>query len=509
MSDGPSTISSRISPPKPEAGETSSARNHHRSLDEDIESDGLIVPQVTPALVDDKTNVSNEDCTRPTFKPIHGHKRGKPTVRGNGSSKGGTTCPREPGRPSASRSTPRCDPHRALGRNGRCSDNGAARAGDDFHKKDHHQSRRPSGGGETCSHSSSNDFVKDVEGHETARARDNIKSQDGRRRDTETRIAKKDDGIDGQGSDAEMEVNRTTDRKGTGGTDFERNERSMGEQDSRLNFQRSHEDSSEDNDDNGNSNGGDRECGQVSSSREVERVEPRGTQPKGGAATSGETENQCGTDDGKKSFRSGHSCATSTPLKACSSDNENVETMELGESVDHKYGTGGIRDRNGTLGHVLQGINGLALENELKGSNQDEESELDEEEESDVFVPPLELLEWEGPRQGQSATSRLHRHISGNDPDALGSANATLPPPKEFLASRPLQSPARIQGKNEDKNRPDGQRLEPESLHLENGLKSARKGRRTSAADLVWGEGEELRDVSFVATCLNIGVVPQ
>lgn len=483
MGDGTSTNSSRISPPKPEAGEPSSARNHSRLPDEDTESNGLVIP----SIVDDKTNTSSSDeCTRLTFKPVHGHERSKPTVRDNGSSIGGTSSPREPGRRNASRRTPRGDPHRALGTKGQCSDSGAARVGDERRKKDRRQECRLPEDAEKCSQSSSSDCVKDVEDQKIARAHDTKTSQSGRHRDAEHRITKKDGGIDEKESDAETEVNRTTGHKSTGGTDFENNGRSK--QDSGLNIQGTRDDDSNNDDDKGDSNGGDRGRGKRPISRGIERVEPRCTQPAGDAATSGAMEGECGTDDGKKSFRRDHDCVASTPVRTCSSDNENVETIELDEKTP---------DRKGPTRQAQQGTDGPALENELKRSNQDEERELDGEPETDVFVPPLEILDWEGPRQGQSATSRLHRHISGNDAEALGSANVTPPPPKEFLASQPLQSPARVRGQNGGNDMPDGKKMEPESLHLENGLKPARNGRRTSAADLEWNDGAEARDVSF------------
>ena len=489
MSDGPSTNSSRISPPKPEAGEPSSEGNGSRSPDEDTESDGL----VTPSLVDGKTNItsSSEDCTRLTFKPAHGHERSTPAVQDNGSFKGATSGTREPGRRNASRRTLRGDPHPSLGSKGQCSGIGAARAGDEWRKKDRYQGRRSSEDAEKCSQSSSNGCVKDVEDQTIAREHGTKTSQHDRRRGAENRI---DNGIGEQANDGEKKVSRTTGRKGTSGTDFERKECSMGEQDVRLNIMRTHEDDSDDDDDDGGSNGGDRERGKASIPRDVERFEPRGTQSARDDATSGAVEGQCGIDDGKKSIRRDHDCVALTPLRTCPSDNENVETIELDEKIP---------DCKGPIGKVQQGMDGPELENELTRSNQDEEGGLDEEAGSDLLVPPLEILDWEGPRQGQSATSRLHRHISGNDPEALGFVNITVPPPKEFLASRPLQSPARVRGQNEGKDTSGGENLEPESLHLESGLKPARKGRRASAADLEWSDGAEARDVSFSRHVVN------
>ena len=375
MSDGPSTNSSRISPSKPKAGEPSSARNHSRSPDEDTERDGLLAP----SFVDEKNSISsNEDCFRPTFKPMHGHERSKHTVRENASSKGGTSGPRDPGKRNASRRTPRGDPHRASGRKGQCIESGAARAGNEWHQKDRRQGRRLPEDAEKCSQSSSNDCLKDVEDQKIARTRDKKKLQHGPRRGAEHSIAKTDDGIDEQGNVAETEVDRTTDRKGTGDTDFKTNGRSMGEQDIRLNVQRSNEEYSDDDDDDGDSNGGGRELGKASIARDVERVESRSTQLAGHAATSGAMEGRCGTDDDKKSFRPGHGCVESTPLRTCSSDSENVETIELDVSVDRNCTSGDLADRQHSIGQVQRGMGGPVPEKELKRSNQDEERELDE-----------------------------------------------------------------------------------------------------------------------------------
>eukprot|EP00904_Undaria_pinnatifida_P004652 jgi/Undpi1/14188/HiC_scaffold_9.g03837.m1 len=328
--------------------------------------------------------------------------------------------------------------------------------------------------------------------NEYVRTRDKNASQHGRHRGAEKRIAKKDDGF----GDAGIEYSRTAGGKGRDGTGLQNNERSMDKRDIQLHVERSRDDMS--NDVSG-SDGGDRECGKKTISRDVERVESRGIQPTGAgdADTAGAADRQFDTVDDKKSSPPDHGCETSVPLRAGSSENENVETIELNESVGHDCTAGGLRDRKGMIGHAQQGIDGAALENELKRSNQHGEREFDEEAENDILVPQLEIVDWEGPRQGQSVTSRLHRHISGeNDLEALGSVNAILPPPKEFLASRPLKSSPRTQGEVESKHKPGGHGMECLELEngLKNGLKPAKKGRRTSAADVEWSDGAEARD---------------
>ena len=501
MSDGPSIIS-RTSPRNEEA---------KGSPNEYVESDGHIEPQATTSLDDDESNPSsNEESTRRSPKPGYCHERGKPAVRDSGSSEGGTSGSREPGGRNASWGTSHGDLRRAPGRNALYGDGGdgsAVRAGDERSQNDRHQGRRSSEDGDACARVSLNHRVNGADGHEKVRTRDKNASQHGRHRGAEKRIAKKDDGF----GDAGIEYSRTAGGKGRDGTGLQNNERSMDKRDIQLHVERSRDDMS--NDVSG-SDGGDRECGKKTISRDVERVESRGIQPTGAgdADTAGAADRQFDTVDDKKSSPPDHGCETSVPLRAGSSENENVETIELNESVGHDCTAGGLRDRKGMIGHAQQGIDGAALENELKRSNQHGERELDEEAENDILVPQLEIVDWEGPRQGQSVTSRLHRHISGkNDLEALGSVNAILPPPKEFLASRPLKSSPRTQGEVESKHKPGGHGMECLELEngLKNGLKPAKKGRRTSAADVEWSDGAEARDVSFLSAYILVTLVLQ
>ncbi|CAM9795122.1 unnamed protein product [Ectocarpus sp. 12 AP-2014] len=154
-----------------------------------------------------------------------------------------------------------------------------------------------------------------------------------------------------------------------------------------------------------------------------------------------------------------------------SSDNENVETIELDEG------------ESPVVAHDVQARQPKdtpAPANVPRKSNQDEEKEeVDEEADIDLAVPRLEIEDWDGPHQGQSATSRLHRHISRRDTEAVGFSGG-IPPPKEFLTHKLAKSPSTI-----DYERNTGS----------NGLpKPTTNGRRRSAADLEWNDGGETPD---------------
>ncbi|CAN0503631.1 unnamed protein product [Ectocarpus sp. 12 AP-2014] len=149
-----------------------------------------------------------------------------------------------------------------------------------------------------------------------------------------------------------------------------------------------------------------------------------------------------------------------------SSDNENVEIIELDEG------------ESPVVAHDVQARqpeDTPAPANVPRKSNQDEEKEgVDEEADIDLAVPRLEIGDWEGPHQGQSATSRLHRHISRRDTEAVGFSGG-VPPPKEFLTHRFAESPSTT-----DCERNTGSDGLP---------KPTTNGRRRSAADLEWNDG--------------------
>lgn len=167
-----------------------------------------------------------------------------------------------------------------------------------------------------------------------------------------------------------------------------------------------------------------------------------------------------------------------------SSDSDNVETIELRETTCH-IDRNTKRHESRAIGHVPQQAGKPERANMPKRSNQDEEHELDEEKDIDIVVP-IDVKAWENSHQWQSATSRLHRHISRSDLDATGTSN--IPPPKEFLASSSLE--------------PLVKALELEGLSQNRDPASARSGglankftRRRRAADLEWNDGGETPDV--------------
>lgn len=121
-------------------------------------------------------------------------------------------------------------------------------------------------------------------------------------------------------------------------------------------------------------------------------------------------------------------------------------------------------------------------------SNQDEERELDQCAELEILTPSLEIT-WEKPRRRGTATSRLHRHISRiGEPEDRPDGHL-LPPPKEFLSNHSSGSQSTIRR---------GQDNPPEAKDsgLQLIIKSTRKSRRRSAADLEWGDGELPQEVN-------------
>ncbi|CAM9207865.1 unnamed protein product, partial [Discosporangium mesarthrocarpum] len=101
------------------------------------------------------------------------------------------------------------------------------------------------------------------------------------------------------------------------------------------------------------------------------------------------------------------------------------------------------------------------------GSNQDEEVEMEEIKSPAAILYPGSVG---GYRQGVSATSRLHRHISNGNATALGKTD--LPPwPKAFLVDSSPELEALSGGSDPPSSKAIGQR------------------RRRSAADLDWDDG--------------------
>ncbi|CAM9434549.1 unnamed protein product [Ectocarpus fasciculatus] len=162
---------------------------------------------------------------------------------------------------------------------------------------------------------------------------------------------------------------------------------------------------------------------------------------------------------------------TKKPRAYYSSDNENVETIELDEG------------ESPVVAHIVQarqpGDNPAPASVPRKSNQDEEKEEVDEEADIDLAVPRLEIGDWEGPHQGQSATSRLHRHISRRDTEAVGFSGG-VPPPKEFLTHKLLESPSTT-----DYERNTGSDGLP---------KPTTNGRRRSAADLEWNDGGETPD---------------
>lgn len=206
----------------------------------------------------------------------------------------------------------------------------------------------------------------------------------------------------------------------------------------------------------------------------------------------------CGKDNGRKTFQSDtHDEMATNHSGIYSSDVENVEVIELDkhEGYSHVQNRSSRNDLRAVReGHEETG-DPVPLD-EKKCSNQDEEVDFYMHVDGELPVPPLEILPWEGPRLGKSATSRLHCHISGTNTEAIG-FDDPLPPPREFLTNHAINSPAGTHCE-ENENKTNGQPQESRgNARSDSVTKTAGSGRRRSAADLEWSDGGVRRNVRF------------
>ncbi len=170
------------------------------------------------------------------------------------------------------------------------------------------------------------------------------------------------------------------------------------------------------------------------------------------------------------------------------SDNEQVETIELGEDTRHVHADVTIDSKeHRAIDKEQQRADGSILAGMVRWNNQ-KESEGGHEE-IGIEVPQLELGNEEGHQQGQSATSRLHRHILQPDAEAE-KFDCSVPPPKEFLKQpslKPVGNEPREVGKC------------PEETISVDVPKSVSHRRRRSAADLEWSDKGGTPDVRVVS----------
>lgn len=202
---------------------------------------------------------------------------------------------------------------------------------------------------------------------------------------------------------------------------------------------------------------------------------------------------------------------------SCPSGKENVETTELDGRLRHDIAEDGNRinsiDHDATLlSSECQGSNGDSPGDvSRQGFHQDQscnnqEHHLDAHERLEIGLP-TEILPWEGPRSGKSATTRLHRHISGTDGETSDSSTS-LPQSKEIPAKYPSVS-AGSQASWNDGPSTSGQRpLDSRALSVNGTQHPARVERRTSGADLEWTAGAEALDVGIHADCEYFHCVP-
>lgn len=187
---------------------------------------------------------------------------------------------------------------------------------------------------------------------------------------------------------------------------------------------------------------------------------------------------------------------------------DHVETIDLNESRCHIHmdSTICVTEPGQVLGQAQEEPeDNVAHTDEQTCSNQDEERDRDQSAEIDASNPPVGIITWDGPHQGKSVTSRLHRHISGTEAEAMGFDDPS-PPKKELFTKGPLRSASWFHNQKEDGGMCDGRNPVSVVDNCEDVPQSERKGRRRSAADLEWSDGGEPRDVRFGDACCSFNL---
>lgn len=165
-------------------------------------------------------------------------------------------------------------------------------------------------------------------------------------------------------------------------------------------------------------------------------------------------------------------------------ETEHVETIELGKLAGNRPAHSAIIDAISQRRPVEEGRDFRGPDDEQNWSNQSEERDLDQGRELDLSASP-EVLAWEGPHEGKSVTSRLHRHISGVDADPMIRENS-LPPTREFLTEHKLEFPPSVQQKGAPSSEIGVFMRGARNGRLGRANSSVKASRRKRAADLEW-----------------------
>lgn len=375
-------------------------------------------------------------------------------------------------------STPRKNQTRAFGHKDQRGDYPIVNAGDARLPNGQHHIRRVSHG-HACSQRLRNDCVDHGNVERKRRTRDTKEGQHTRRRGYPGRHASNNNGVNRKENGLEEETN--PDGSNTNASDREKdgsNERSEVESKGRKSCKEAFT--------NGGSGDGKRHG--LNKKRDTGGVKPQRAQSPRDAGTSCEQGIECYTGRGRKGLQTEDGDGFI---------NNHIESTELDKRANCNH----LQNEFDEDGHhaaigVQEAPDNLAPGDKQKCANQNEAREFDQQQ-VDISTPPVEELFWDGPRQGNSATSRLHRHISQTDAK-ITEADDPLPPPKEFLTSRPLNFPVSVQPDEQNGN--TNNLHTPESEQVGSASKRVGHGRRRSAADLEWSNGVEARDVRFGGT---------
>lgn len=502
----PPTTSVPTSSTKTKPIATPLAKDHNKKSSNDAPAAGHVVLSDKPEMshkVDEEENspATNEYDTRAELFPTpRKHDRRSKRNSSNHQLDKRNCSHRHPGERPESCHTPRSDAYNIAGRNDQQSDHHLGLGGDERGTKGQYRRRVSLHDGKRPQRAS-NGRVKRGEASEKGKTRHRTERQtDLRPKRSGNQGARKADKFDEQNSSPETAASPSSTCRSTDETDDLRDKRSATKHQPQDRQRGDGEASDTTNKKDGVS---------TAENWDVEQSLQRAAQPTDDSDTTSVKDAGVGTDGDEgaivgstvRSEANGDHSTNRT--RFFPSDNENVETIELGEGA--RYDDIHIRQdvqQNRATGQAQQQAERPAPADVLKGSNQDEEKESDEEAQIDLVLPQLEIGAWGDPHQEQLAKSRLHRHVSGSDTEGVG-VNGGIPPPKEFLKKASPKSMANEPREDEVVGSNGGQNRNLENSSLANVPKSASRARRRSAADLEWNDGGETPDVRILNDLSN------
>lgn len=467
LGDVPSRGSTSTPPAKMKLVETSLTKDHHEAPMDIPAADVSIGPEKDsrPSTVESH---GRAECFRTPREPDSDSRR--PRSRHQDESSGDH---REPGKRRESWSTQRSASH-LTGKGGQKSDDCIGLAGNKCDAKDGYHRRRSSDGGRSPQRSCNN---RDEASHEE-RIHYNRREKLGRRSKA-SKDQRETNADIGDGGDAGIAGSSTRRRRSTADT---------GDEGDKCRPLRTHPPGKQ----RDLEVSGDVGIEAKEEAEERSELHPTRSASDANSDTTIELERGIGSSEGEGVVvqEEAHGNDLTKRSRVYSSDNENVETIELSAATRSNHAQDHAQDDE------QQQAVGRGPTDNRKGSNQDEDREFDEDSEIDRDVPQLEIGAWGTPQPGQSVTSRLHRHISQSSTQA-GNLQGVIPPPKEFLTQGSLNLVVSKQREVGRAIAKAGKKRDTEETSSTGASKPAANGRRRTAADLEWSDGGETPDVGL------------